>query len=138
MKKTIIYIVLILAIPIFLQAQYQGGVGRGDVMVTKLNNVITNKVNENNTLPASFSLYQNFPNPFNPSTKISYDIPKNSFVKLVVLDILGREVETLVNDVQIAGRYETTFDGSQIPSGIYFARLKAGSYEHIIKMIMLK
>ena len=104
----------------------------GNFEYHNLNNIVEVGV------PDKYNISQNYPNPFNPSTKISYDLPKNSFVKLIVFDILGREIVTLVNDVQIAGKYEAVFDGSQIPSGIYFARLKAGSYEHIIKMLMIK
>jgi hypothetical protein len=89
-------------------------------------------------VPSSYSLSQNYPNPFNPSTKIRYDLPKNGFVKLVVYDMLGQEVAKLVNETLKPGTFETTFDGSQRASGVYFARLEAGSYKHIIKMLMIK
>jgi hypothetical protein len=89
-------------------------------------------------LPSEFLLRQNFPNPFNPSTSIQYDIPVNSFVKLVVYDITGKEVTTLVNETMPAGKYEAVWNGKQFASGIYFARLDVGSYKHIIKMLMIK
>ena len=74
-------------------------------------------------IPKNYSLSQNYPNPFNPSTNIRYDLPKNGIVKLVVFDELGREIKTLVNENQTAGTYETTFNASQYPSGVYFYKL---------------
>ena len=91
-----------------------------------------------NNIPDKFSLLQNYPNPFNPSTNIRYDIPKNGFVKLVVFDILGREIETLVNEKQNAGTYEVTFNGSNLSSGIYFYTLSAGDYKETKKLVLLK
>jgi hypothetical protein len=97
------------------------------------------------SIPKEFKVFDAYPNPFNPVTKIRYDIPiyhsgegRNLFVKLIVFDALGREVETLVNEKQSAGTYEATFNGSQYPSGVYFARLESSTFNHIIKMIMLK
>jgi hypothetical protein len=153
MKKiTIIYLVLMLALPVLLHAQYLGGNGRGDVMLESLNNPLTNTGNNNTTIPASYSLSQNYPNPFNPVTKISFDIPvchsgegRNQFVTLKVFDMLGQEVATLVNETLKPGTYEATFNacltngqGSQLPSGVYFAKLEAGTYNNIIKMLMFK
>ena len=89
-------------------------------------------------VPASYSLFQNYPNPFNPSTNIRYSLPKNSLVKLIIFDALGKEVETLVNEKQSTGTYEATFNGSQLPSGVYFAKLEAGTYNNIINMLMIK
>ena len=89
-------------------------------------------------IPNEFKLYENYPNPFNPTTSIKYDLANNSFVKLVVYDITGKEVETLVSENMQAGRYEASFNGSSYSSGIYFAKIEAGSYKHIIKMVMVK
>ena len=89
-------------------------------------------------IPKEFKLYENYPNPFNPTTSIKYDLANNSFVKLVVYDITGKEVETLVSENMQAGRYEASFNGSSYSSGIYFAKIEAGSYKHIIKMVMVK
>lgn len=89
-------------------------------------------------LPKEFKLYENYPNPFNPATSIKYDIANNSFVKLVVYDITGKEIETLVSDNLQAGRYEANWNGGNYSSGVYFARLEAGNYKHIIKMLMIK
>jgi len=89
-------------------------------------------------IPENFSLSQNFPNPFNPSTNIRYDLPKNGFVKLVVFDELGREIETLVNEKQTTGTYEATFNASQYPSGVYFYKLQTENFSETKKMILIK
>jgi hypothetical protein len=89
-------------------------------------------------IPSSYSLSQNYPNPFNPVTNIHYEIPKNGFVKLVVFDILGREIQTLVNEKQNAGTYEVTFDGSNLSSGIYFYTLSVGDFKETKKFVLLK
>ena len=90
--------------------------------------------------PADFSLNQNYPNPFNPSTIINYELPMNSHVTLKVYDVLGKEVATLVNTMQNAGRYTLNFSTSQygMSSGIYFYRLNAGNYSELKKMVVLK
>ncbi len=89
-------------------------------------------------VPSAYSLKQNYPNPFNPVTKIQYSITKNGFVKLVVFDALGREVETLVNEVLQPGTYETSFDGSTLNSGVYFYKLTSGDFTSVKKMMMVK
>lgn len=90
--------------------------------------------------PESFAVAQNFPNPFNPSTVINYKLPAASSVELKVYDILGKEVATLVNEKQEAGSYNVTFDTHklQLPSGMYIAKLNAGSYSKSIKMSLIK
>jgi uncharacterized protein (TIGR02145 family) len=85
-----------------------------------------------------YRLNQNYPNPFNPSTKISYQIPEMSFVTLKVIDILGNEIETLVNEEKHIGNFEVEFDGTGLSSGIYFCRLLANNYTETIKMLVLK
>lgn len=90
------------------------------------------------SVPTSFTLIQNYPNPFNPSTIISYDIPKLSHVTLAIYDILGRQVENLVNGETTPGRYQVTFDASGLPSGIYFYRLQAGTFTETKKLTVLK
>lgn len=96
------------------------------------------KIEINITEPAAFSLRQNYPNPFNPSTKIKYNLPSDEFVTLKVYDFLGREAATLVNEEKSAGIYKVEFDGSKLPSGIYFYRLQAGDFIQTKKMILLK
>jgi photosystem II stability/assembly factor-like uncharacterized protein len=95
--------------------------------------------------PNDFFLAQNYPNPFNPSTKIKYSIPSvethrdaSLQVKLIVYDVLGNEVATLVNEHKPAGSYEVEFDGSDLTSGIYFYQLQADSFIETKKMILLK
>lgn len=89
-------------------------------------------------IPRKFELSQNYPNPFNPSTAIKYSIPKAGFVTLVVYDVLGSEVSSLVNEEKTAGYFEIEFDGSSLASGIYFYRLQAGDFVETKKMMMLK
>ncbi len=85
-----------------------------------------------------YSLDQNFPNPFNPSTVISYSIPKDGMVTLKIFDALGREVKTLVSEKQTVGRYNVTFDALRLSSGVYFYRLVSGNYVSTKKMLILK
>jgi len=91
-----------------------------------------------NDLPNDFILSQNYPNPFNPITKISWQAPVGSHQTLKVYDMLGKEITTLVDDYREAGRYETDFDATSIPSGVYFYRLKAGFFTEVRKMILLR
>jgi hypothetical protein len=81
---------------------------------------------------------QNFPNPFNPQTVISYNLPENSLVQLKVYDILGREVATLVNEFQEAGLRTVSFDAASMPSGVYFYRINAGKFSEVKKMLLMK
>lgn len=102
-----------------------------------------NGVHQISGIAEKFSLGQNYPNPFNPTTKIKYSIPaSNSFaysVKLVVYDITGREVKTLINQIQTRGSYEIDFNAANFASGIYFYKLTAGSdYSEVKKMVLLK
>jgi hypothetical protein len=90
-------------------------------------------------LPVSeFTLKQNYPNPFNPSTRIAFSIPKTSFVSLKVFDILGNEINTLVNGDLTEGSYEVEFIGKDLPSGVYFYNLTAGDFSKTMKMNLLK
>ncbi len=96
------------------------------------------QANGDRGLPTTFELSQNYPNPFNPTTGVRYQVPGVSDVRLVVYDILGREVTTLVNERKAAGRYEVRFDGSGLASGVYVYRLTAGTYVQTRKMVLLK
>lgn len=89
-------------------------------------------------IPADFVLSQNYPNPCNPSTIISYDLPVNAQVTLKVFDVLGREIQTLVNELQSAGNHSVTFNASNLPSGVYFYRLQAGTFSQTMKLLLLK
>jgi len=86
----------------------------------------------------NFELKQNFPNPFNPATKISWQAPVGGHQTLKVYDVLGNDVATLVNEEKPAGVYEVKFDASGLSSGIYFYKLQAGSYTQIKKMILMR
>jgi hypothetical protein len=88
--------------------------------------------------PAKFELLQNYPNPFNPSTMIKYQMPAPGPVRLVVYDMLGREVAVLVNGKQEAGYHTATFDGSGLASVAYLYRLTAGSYTETRKMVLVR
>lgn len=89
-------------------------------------------------VPTEFLLSQNWPNPFNPSTKIKYSVPQSSNIILKAFDVLGNEIETLVNEEKPAGTYELTWYAENLPSGVYFYQLKAGNYIDTKKMILLK
>lgn len=93
-------------------------------------------------IPSSFSLSQNYPNPFNPSTKIRFGISRvgqeSQFVTLKVFDVMGREVQILVNESLQPGTYEITFDGSKLTSGIYFYRIITNSYTETKRMLLIK
>ena len=95
-------------------------------------------IKNGNSSPARFSLEQNFPNPFNPSTVIHYEIPNGAFVTLKVFDVLGKEVKTLINKFQNKGKYVIDFNASKLTSGIYFYSLHSGNYISTKKMILLR
>jgi|WetSurMetagenome_2_1015567.scaffolds.fasta_scaffold05445_7 hypothetical protein len=94
--------------------------------------------NISSEIPSSYSLRQNFPNPFNPATIIRFQIKDSRFVTLKVYDILGKEVETLVNEKLAPGTYEASFDASKYSSGVYFYRLTTEGFNETKKMMILK
>ncbi len=103
------------------------------------------EVKNQEQLPASASLLQNYPNPFNPSTRIKYTVGGtrglglgSSNTRLVVYDVLGREVAVLVNERQLPGRYEVTFDASGLASGVYFYRLQAEDFVQTRKLLLVR
>lgn len=95
-----------------------------------------------NTSPGEYLLFQNFPNPFNPKTKINYKLPITSYVKVIVYDILGRLIETLTDMKQNPGMYDIEWDGTKYPSGTYFyeltAKSEAGDFVQSKRMVMIK
>lgn len=96
-------------------------------------------VNETgNQTPDNFKLYQNEPNPFNPVTHIDYDIPQSSHVKLVVYDLLGKEVKTLVNEKKTSGKYSVSFNAMNLPSGLYIYKLETDNFSQVKKMMLIK
>ncbi|MBN1632604.1 MAG: T9SS type A sorting domain-containing protein [Ignavibacteria bacterium] len=91
-----------------------------------------------NEIPEGFLLYQNYPNPFNPSTKIKFDIPELSSLKIIIYDLLGKEVVTLVNENIREGSYEVIWDASEYASGVYFYRIYTENYTETKSMILVK
>lgn len=89
-------------------------------------------------IPETFQLYQNYPNPFNPITTIRYDVPKDGMVEIRILDILGRNVETLINQPVAAGQYAIEWDASSLPSGLYVCQMRAGQFIETRKLVLLK
>lgn len=86
----------------------------------------------------AFALYQNYPNPFNPNTRIGYDLPEKTYVRLEVYDMLGRLVEVLVDSEVESGRHEVVFEAGGLPSGIYFYRMKTKDWQQVRKMLLAK
>ena len=109
-------------------------------------NIVVGIENIEAQVPSSFSLAQNYPNPFNPSTTIGYQLTADSHVKLAVFDVLGREISTLVNDVQRTGAHIVRWDALAMPSGVYFYRLdvrstsgsQSGGFVETRKMVLTK
>lgn len=95
-------------------------------------------VEDEEAVSRSFNLYPNYPNPFNPSTKISFTLPKASHVSLLIYDIHGKEVDRLLEGEQSAGSHSIEWNASQVASGVYFYRLTAGEFVQTRKMVLLK
>jgi hypothetical protein len=94
--------------------------------------------NINSEVPENFSLSQNYPNPFNPTTNIKFSIPKTGFVRMIIYDLLGREVAELMNLQMTAGNYNVDFDASTLAAGVYFYKLETEGFTGIKKMILIK
>ena len=105
----------------------------GEGLFEEDNNAVTET-----TIPNKFELKQNYPNPFNPNTVISYSVAKTEKVEIRVYDMLGKEVQTLVNDVKNPGSYNVVFNAVNLSSGVYFYRLTSGSFTDIKKMTLVK
>jgi len=119
--------------------------GGSDVNITPFNTggIYTNPAvigieNISTNVPSGFSLSQNYPNPFNPSTKFKFQIAKLTNAKVSVSDILGREVEVLVDKQLQPGTYEVDWNASAFPSGVYFYRLATNNYSETKKMVLIK
>lgn len=108
------------------------------IMIEGGNNYLSVKDQANSKMVHSYALLQNYPNPFNPSTLISYELPASAFVVLKVFDVRGREIETLVNERQNAGKHSVQFNASNLPTGVYFYKIEAGSYRNTKKFLLLK
>ena len=104
----------------------------GGISVTAL------EIENSTTLIESFQLHSNYPNPFNPSTSIEYSLQENAYVELIIYNIQGKQVQNLFNDYQTAGDYAINWDATLYKSGIYFAKMKAGEYVGIKKLMLIK
>jgi photosystem II stability/assembly factor-like uncharacterized protein len=116
---------------------FAGTSGLG-VWKAPLSGLVTGIKSDNKQIVTKYNLEQNYPNPFNPTTMIKYDLPESGLVSLKVYDILGREVQTLVNGNKIKGTYEVSFNGSNLASGVYLYKLKTGNFTSIKKMMLIK
>ncbi len=114
------------------------GTRSGGVWRRSLDDISTSIPREPDGPPVQFYLAQNYPNPFNPVTTISFVIPSRSSVMLKVFDILGKEVETIVNGELSAGNHSYRWDASDFSSGVYFYRVQAGAFAQTRKLLLLK
>jgi len=85
-----------------------------------------------------YKLFNNYPNPFNPSTKIVFSLKKDGIARLKIFNVLGKEIKDLVNEYMPAGRHEVEFDANALPSGVYFYVLTSGTFSETKKMILLR
>ncbi|HMS65361.1 MAG TPA: T9SS type A sorting domain-containing protein [Ignavibacteria bacterium] len=100
---------------------------------------VTNTENNISVISSDYKLYQNYPNPFNPATKINYELRITNYVSIIIYDVLGNEIMSLVDKKQIAGKYEAEFNGSNLSSGVYFYQLKVnGNLIETKRMMLLK
>jgi len=100
--------------------------------------ITTGVINHANDQPAEFKLFQDYPNPFNPTTNIRYAVPYRDHLSLVVFDALGREVSRLVDESQAPGTYTATWDARNVASGVYYYRLTAGGFVETKKMMLVR
>jgi hypothetical protein len=112
--------------------------GMSGLQTIFISSIIVGVEDEINYVPTSYELHQNYPNPFNPSTTFRYSIPTQSKVVLKLYDILGNEIATLMDEEKQVGIYELTWNAANLPSGVYFYQLRAGSFVETKKMLLLK
>jgi Secretion system C-terminal sorting domain len=110
---------------------------REDLLILFTNGQVTN-VNEVENVPEGFTLYQNYPNPFNPETSLQYAVGSRQYVTLKVYDVLGNEITTLVSEEKSTGGYKVEFNGTGLPSGMYFYTLRARAFSETKKMVLIK
>ena len=112
------------------------GYGFSDTLWVTVNTI--NAVREEPSVPQGYALENNYPDPFNPSTTIGYRLPVRSHIVILIYDVLGREVATLVNEQQNAGNYSISFNADGLPSGTYFYRMQAGTFTETKKLMVIK
>jgi len=120
------------------KSQTSGSISVNGLSCTEIVNVPTGAPEERTTAPNTFALLQNYPNPFNPTTTISFSLPQRSFVSLKVFDVMGREVSTVTSGDLPPGSYSRQWNATNMPSGVYFYRLQAGTYSETKKLLLLK
>jgi hypothetical protein len=109
----------------------------GDLWLAKINHEPAG-IRESKSSVYDYALYQNYPNPYNPYTKIKYEIPQESNVSIKIYDVIGNEITTLVNENKQPGSYEIEFNAASLPTGVYFYRIKAGNFVQTKKMLLMK
>jgi hypothetical protein len=114
------------------------GIGSSSDYATIRYSVTTGIEPVSTEIPDKFMLYNNYPNPFNPVTKIKFDTPNSAYTNIVIYDVTGREIKTLINQNISAGRYEIEFDASGLSSGVYFYRINAGDFKDVKRMALVK
>jgi len=115
-----------------------GGTGMAGIWRRPLAEIVTDVSGVYDVRPSAYRLWQNFPNPFNPSTTISFSLLSRSFVSLKIFDVLGKEVAVIVNEELPGGTYTRVWNAGSMPSGVYFYRLHAGSYTETKSLMLLK
>ncbi len=114
------------------------GNGRALIPIDMLIVEDISSLDDEEQLPLEYALEQNWPNPFNPSTTLTYSLAQSGITHLQVYDVMGRRVATLLDQNQSAGHYRITFDGSRLPAGLYFYKLESGDFSSVKKMVMVK
>ncbi|MFA5011785.1 MAG: YCF48-related protein [Ignavibacteria bacterium] len=115
-----------------------GSAANGALYFTAMNGGYVGITQTGSEIPQDYSVSQNYPNPFNPTTKINFSLPKQGLVTIKVYDLLGKEIETLVNEVKSAGKYTVDFNGSKLSSGVYFYRIQANDFVDVKRMMLVK
>jgi len=124
---------------LFVKNSYlYAGTEYSGVWCRPISEILTDVKENQYAIPNIFYLEQNYPNPFNPSTTLRYSLPQSSQVQIKVSDVLGNEIETIVNEEKPVGTYELSWNAANLTSGVYFYRLQAGSFVQTRKMILLK
>ena len=113
------------------------GTINGGIWRRALSEMVTSVRVADDNIPQGFILEQNYPNPFNPKTVIRYSVPHRTVVRIRIIDMLGREVRTIINGEKSAGQYEIEFDARTLPSGLYFYQLKADNFLQTKKLVLL-
>jgi hypothetical protein len=109
-----------------------------DFKIVNFTNTYTGITNTSGEVPSVYSLSNNYPNPFNPSTNIKFGIPKDGYVTMKVFDITGREISNIISGQMKAGQYEVNFNAETLSSGVYFYRMSVNNYTETKSMIILK